>query len=480
MNRSIIRYILASVLEFEALFLILPCLIAIIYKEESFYSFFGVMLLCFVLGWLGRRKKPKMDQFYAREGFVTVSLSWIILSIMGALPFYISGEIPSYVDALFETISGFTTTGSSILSNVEGLSHSALFWRSFTHWIGGMGVLVFILAVLPLAGGYNMYLMRAESTGANVSKFVPRVKESARILYKIYFAITVSVVVCLCIARVPLFDALLLGFGTVGTGGFGVLNDSVASYSMTVQAILTVFMILCGINFNVYYLLKQKKLKEALKCEEMRWYLAIIGASTALIAFQIKGSFHSVFEAVHHALFQVASVITTTGFGTADFDTWPALSKSILVLLMFIGACAGSTGGGIKVSRIVVLCKNIKKELSYIIHPRIVKGIHFEGRVLAKETLKSIQVYLATIVAVFTVSILLISIENHDMVTNFTAVAATLNNIGPGLALVGPTQNFGFFSDFSKIVLMIDMLIGRLELFPMLVLLSPSTWRKNG
>ncbi|MBD5106214.1 MAG: TrkH family potassium uptake protein [Lachnospiraceae bacterium] len=480
MNRSIIRYILASVLEFEALFLILPCLIAVIYKEESFYSFFEVMLLCFVLGWIGRLKKPKMDQFYAREGFVTVSLSWIILSIMGALPFYLSGEIPSYVDALFETISGFTTTGSSILSNVEGLSHSALFWRSFTHWIGGMGVLVFILALLPLVGGYNMYLMRAESTGANVSKFVPRVKESARILYKIYLTITILVVLCLCLAKVPLFDALLLGFGTVGTGGFGILNDSAASYSMTVQAILTIFMILCGINFNVYYLLKQKKPKEAFKCEEMRWYLIIIGVSAVVIAFQIKDSFASGFEALHHALFQVASVITTTGFGTMDFDTWPALSKSILVLLMFVGACAGSTGGGIKVSRIVVLCKNIKKELSYIIHPRIVKGIHFEGNVLAKETLKSIQVYLATIFMIFTVSLLLISIENHDIVTNFTAVAATLNNIGPGLALVGPTQNFGFFSDFSKIVLMIDMLIGRLELFPMLVLMSPSTWRKNG
>ena len=480
MNRSIIRYILASVLEFEALFFILPCLIAVIYKEESFYSFFGVMLLCFILGWLGRLKKPEMDQFYAREGFVTVSLSWIILSIMGALPFYLSGEIPSYVDALFETISGFTTTGSSILSNVEGLSHSALFWRSFTHWIGGMGVLVFILALLPLVGGYNMYLMRAESTGANVSKFVPRVKESARILYKIYLTITILVVLCLCLAKVPLFDALLLGFGTVGTGGFGILNDSAASYSMTVQAILAIFMILCGINFNVYYLLKQKKPKEAFKCEEMRWYLIIIGVSAVVIAFQIKDSFASGFEAFHHALFQVASVITTTGFGTMDFDTWPALSKSILVLLMFVGACAGSTGGGIKVSRIIVLCKNIKKELSYIIHPRIVKGIHFEGNVLAKETLKSIQVYLTTIFVIFTVSLLLISIENHDIVTNFTAVAATLNNIGPGLALVGPTQNFGFFSDFSKIVLMIDMLIGRLELFPMLVLMSPSTWRKNG
>lgn len=480
MNRSIIRYILASVLEFEALFLLLPCIVAVIYKEDSFYAFFSVAIVCFLLGWVGKLKKPNMDQFYAREGFVAVSLSWIVLSIMGAIPFTLSGEIPSYIDALFETISGFTTTGSSILSDVEALSHSALFWRSFTHWIGGMGVLVFILTVLPLAGGSNMYLMRAESTGANVSKFVPRVKESARILYKIYIAITIMVVVSLLIAKMPLFDSLLLAFGTVGTGGFGVLNDSAASYSMTVQVILTIFMIACGINFNVYYLLLEKKPKEALKCEEMRWYLLIIAASAAIITFQIRGDFSSIFEAAHHALFQVASVITTTGFATVDFDTWPALSQSVLVLIMFIGACAGSTGGGMKVSRIVVLCKNIKKELSYIIHPRIVKGIHFEGRVLPKETLKSIQVYLTTVVVVFVVSVMLISIENYDLVTNFTAVAATLNNIGPGLSLVGPTCNFGFFSDFSKIVLMFDMLIGRLELFPMLVLLSPSTWRKNG
>lgn len=480
MNRSIIRYILARVLEFEALFLILPCIVAIIYKEESFYSFFGVMMLCFVLGWLGKLKKPKMDQFYAREGFVTVSLSWILLSMMGALPFYISGEIPSYVDALFETISGFTTTGSTILSNVEGLSHCALFWRSFTHWIGGMGVLVFILAILPLAGGYNMYLLRAEATGANVSKLVPRVKESARILYKIYLALTVLVVFCLVIAGVSFFDALLLGFGTVGTGGFGVLNDSVASYSWIVQAILTVFMILCGINFNVYHLLLQKKPKEALRCEEMRWYFMIIGCSAVVIALQVREGFSSFFQALHHSLFQVASIITTTGFSSVDFESWPVLSKSILVLLMFIGACAGSTGGGIKVSRIVVLFKSIKKELSYIIHPRIIKGVHFEGSIVAKETLKSIQVYLATVTVIFVTSVLLVSIENHDMVTNFTAVAATLNNVGPGLSMVGPVQNFSFFSNFSKIVLMIDMLVGRLELFPMLVLFSPSTWRKNG
>lgn len=480
MNRSIIRYILASVLEFEALFLILPCIVAIIYKEESFFAFFIVAVICLGLGWLGKLKKPNMEQFYAREGFVAVSLSWIVLSIMGALPFTLSGEIPSYVDALFETISGFTTTGSSVLSDIEALSHSALFWRSFTHWIGGMGVLVFILTILPLAGGYNMYLMRAESTGANVSKFVPRVKESARILYKIYLAITVIVVTCLLIAGMPLFDSLLLAFGTVGTGGFGILNDSAASYSVAVQAILTIFMIACGINFNVYYLLLDKKPKEALKCEEMRWYLLIIAASTAIITFQVRGDFSSIFEAIHHVLFQVASIISSTGFGTVDFDKWPALSQSVLVLIMFIGACAGSTGGGMKVSRIVVLCKTIKKELSYIIHPRIIKGIHFEGSVVAKETLKSIQVYLTTVVVVFVISVMLLSIENYDLVTNFTAVATTLNNIGPGLSRVGPTCNFGFFSDFSKIVLMFDMLIGRLELFPMLVLISPSTWRKNG
>lgn len=480
MNRSIIRYVLASVLEFEAFFLILPCIVAIIYQEKSLYAFFGVAVFCFLLGWIGRLKKPNMEQFYAREGFVAVSASWIVLSIVGAFPFWLSGEIPSYVDALFETVSGFTTTGSSILSDVEALSHSALFWRSFTHWIGGMGVLVFILAVLPLAGGYNIYMMRAESTGANVSKFVPRVKESARILYKIYIAITVLMIVCLLLAGMSFFDSLLLAFSTVGTGGFGILNSSAATYSLAVQMILLIFMIACSINFNVYYLLLEKRPREALKCEEMRWYLAIIAAATVVITVQVRGEFDSLLEAIHHVLFQVASVISSTGFMTVDFEGWPALSKSILLLIMFIGSCAGSTGGGMKVSRFVVLCKTIKKELSYIIHPRIIKGIHFEGNIVAKETLKSIQVYLTTVLVVFVVSAMLISIEDYDLVTNFTAVATALNNIGPGFSKVGPTCNFGFFSDFSKIVLMLDMLIGRLELFPMLVLLSPATWRKNG
>lgn len=481
MNRSIIRYILARVLEFEAVFLLLPCLVAIIYGEkESGLAFFAVAVLCFTIGCLGKIKKPNKSHFYAREAFVTVSLSWIMLSVMGALPFCLSGEIPNYIDALFETVSGFTTTGASILSDVEGMSRSSMFWRSFTHWIGGVGVLVFILAIVPLTSGYNVYLLRAETTGAKVRKFAPRIKESARFLYKIYLFFTILLVVLLLLAKIPFYDALLLSFGTVGTGGYGTLNTSIATYSVTVQIILAVFMVLCGINFNVFYLLVNKKWKEAFKCEEMRWYLAIMLGAALLITCQIRGEFSNIFEAFHHAMFQSASVITTTSFYSVNYDLWPAFSKGILFVLMFIGSCAGSTGGGIKVSRIVVLLKNMKKELSFIIHPRSIKSVHFEGRVLDKETLKSIQIYLSTFSFVLVVSFLLLSLENYSFETNFTAVVGALNNIGPGFSEVGPVCNFGFYSNFSKLVLMFDMLVGRLELFPILVLFSASTWRKNG
>ncbi len=481
MNRSIIRYILARVLEFEALFLLLPCVVAIVYREkESGIAFFAVALLCFIIGFLGKIKKPDKENFYAREAFVTVSLSWIVLSVMGALPFCLSGEIPNFIDALFETVSGFTTTGASILSDVEVMSRSSMFWRSFTHWIGGVGVLVFILAVVPLTGGYNVYLLRAETTGAKVRKFAPRIKESARLLYKIYLFMTLLLIVLLLLAKIPFYDALLLSFGTVGTGGYGTLNTGTATYSITVQIILAVFMILCGINFNVFYLLANKKWKEAFKCEEMRWYLAIMLGAALLITCQLKGEFSNIFEAFHHAMFQSASVMTTTSFYSVDYNVWPAFSKGILFVLMFIGSCGGSTGGGIKVSRIVVLLKSIKKELSFIIHPRSVKRIHFEGRVLDKETLKSIQVYLSTFCLVLIISYLLLSLENYSFETNFTAVVGAINNIGPGFAKVGPVANFSFYSNFSKIVLMFDMLIGRLELFPVLVLFSASTWRKNG
>ena len=479
MNYSIIRYIICRVLEFQALFLLLPCLVALAYREQAGWAYLAVMAGCFLVGNLGKRKKPSSHVFYAREGFVTVSLSWIILSVTGALPFRISGEISSYTDALFETISGLTTTGSSILTNVEALSYCNLFWRSFTHWIGGMGVLVLILAILPLAGGYNMHLMRAESPGPSVGKLVPRVKLTAQILYGIYMAMTLLLIVLLLCTGMNFFEAITHAFGTAGTGGFGVLNSSMAEYSVPAQAVITIFMILFGINFNVYYLFLIRKPKDAVKHEEMRCFLLIILASVALITWNIRGMFGSLFEAFHHAAFQVASIITTTGFATTDFNLWPSFSRTILVLLMFVGACAGSTGGGIKVSRVVILLKMVKNEISHMIHPKRVTHVRFENHVISKEISRSVQVFLISYIAIFVVSVLSVSLCGLDLTTNFTAVAATLNNIGPGLNEVGPSGNFSVFADPAKWVLMFDMLAGRLEIFPMLVLLTPSTWKRG-
>ena len=457
--------------------MILPCAIALIYQELNGLYFLGIGLFCVISGWLMSRKKPSNTVFYAKEGFVSVALSWIVLSVFGALPFYFSGEIPLFEDALFEVISGFTTTGASVLSDVEALSRCMLMWRSFTHWIGGMGVLVFILAVLPLAGGYNMHIMRAESPGPSVGKLVPRVKLTAKILYVIYFSMTVLQILILLASGMPWFDSLAMSFGTAGTGGFGILNSSCGSYTTFQQAVFTIFMILFGINFNVYYLFLIKKPKDALHCEEMRGYLAIIAASILLIAWNIREYYPTIFQAIHHSAFQVASIITTTGYSTADFDLWPSFSKTILVILMFVGACAGSTGGGIKVSRIAIAFKTVKKEMSSLIHPRSIKILKYEGKPIEHTVLRSINTYLITYMLIFAGSILLISLNEFDPTTNFTAVAATLNNIGPGLEKVGPTCNFGIFSPFSKYVLMFDMLAGRLELFPLIILFTPSIWK---
>ena len=479
MNYSIIRYILCRVLEFQGLFLLLPFLAALCYGESQGWIYLAVAAGCEIVGGLGKLIKPKSNVFYAREGFVTVSLSWILMSLTGALPFYFTGEFPTYTDALFETISGFTTTGASILSDVEVLCHATLFWRSFTHWIGGMGVLVFILAILPLEGGYNMHLMRAESPGPAVGKLVPRVRHTARILYIMYILLTIVQMICLLAAGMSIFEALTLSFGTAGTGGFGILNSSIGGYSAVVQVIITVFMILFGINFNVYFLLKARKPLQALRCEEMRWYLGIIGAAVLLITINIHDSFSSVLEAFRHAAFQVASIITTTGYSTADFNYWPEFSKFILVILMFMGACAGSTGGGIKVSRVMVMMKLVKNELSHLIHPNRVRQIYLEKRVVTKEILRSISVFFIAYTFVYAASVLFISLDNLDFTTNFTAVAATLNNIGPGLNQVGPANNFSVYSQPAKYVLMFDMLAGRLELFPMLLLFAPSTWKRR-
>ena len=479
MNYSIISYILGWVLTIESIFMFIPCIVAAIYREKEGFAFLIVALLCLAIGLLRIRKKTKSQVFYAKEGFVTVALSWIIMSIFGALPFVINRDIPSFTDALFETISGFTTTGASILSDVEALSHCSLFWRSFTHWIGGMGVFVFLLAILPLTGGYNMHLMRAESPGPSVGKFVPKVRETAKILYAIYIVMTLVEIILLLFAGMPLFDSLTVSFGTAGTGGFGIKNTSIADYNMIIQAIISIFMILFGVNFGAYFLLLGNNKKDAFKLEEVHWYLIIIAGAVAIITINTKDMFHNLFTAFHHALFQVASVITTTGYSTTDFDLWPQLSRAVLVIVMFIGACAGSTGGGIKVSRIIILVKSVKQELGYFIHPRSVKVIKMDNKPLSANSIRGVNAFFVTYTLIFVASLLIITFDNFDLVTNFTAVTATLNNIGPGLKLVGPTGNFGIFSPVAKYILMFDMLAGRLELYPILLLFTPSVWKKH-
>lgn len=478
MNGSIIRFILGYVLKIEAGLMLLPCLVALIYQErEGVYYLMvagGVLLIGIAATW----KKPYDTVFYLKEGCVTTALSWILMSLCGCLPFWLSGEIPNFTNALFETISGFTTTGASILSDVEALSHTSLFWRSFTHWIGGMGVLVFLLAIIPMSGGSNINLMRAESPGPSVGKLVPKMRYTAQILYLIYFGLTIVEIVLLLIGKMPLFDAIATGFGTAGTGGFGIKNDSMTSYSPYIQWVVTIFMILFGVNFNAFYLIAFGKIKKALCMEEVRCYFGIIVVAIGIIFTSLFRTTGNIADSLRNAAFQVGSVITTTGFSTADFDQWSQTCKTVLVLLMFVGACAGSTGGGIKVSRIVVLFKTVAKELNSYIHPKIIKKVRIEGKPVEHEVVRAINVYFITFMILFALSVFLISLEGRDLVTNFTAVIATINNIGPGLEMVGPTQNFGFFSGFSKWVLMFDMLAGRLELFPLLILFHPAVWRE--
>lgn len=478
MNYKRIFHTLGIVLCFEAIFMILPLICAIIYKEREVYAFIFSILICFFTGFLLSRFNNNNKNIYSKDGFVIVALSWILLSLFGSIPFIVSKSIPNFFDAFFETASGFTTTGASVLKNVEVLPKSILFWRSFTHWIGGMGVLVFLVALLPLSGGSNLYLMKAESTGPSVSKLVPKVKSSAKILYGIYIFLSVIMFLLLLIGKMSVYDALIHTFGTAGTGGFGIKNDSMAGYSSYLQIVITVFMTLFGIDFSVYYLLLLRKFKLFLQSDEVKTYLGIILFSTLIICVNCVNQFENIWSSLKHSAFQVSSIITTTGFSTVNFNEWPELSKTILVLLMFIGACAGSTGGGIKVSRVLIYLKSITKEIAIAAHPNLTKKINMNKRPIEHETIRNVNVFMAAYLVVFIFSLLLVTIDNLDFTTNFTAVAATLNNIGPGLAKVGPTENFSVYSDFSKLVLTFDMLIGRLEIFPMLVLLSPYTWRK--
>lgn len=479
MNYGSIRYIIGWILKVEAALMTLPMIVSVVYRERTGLYFVMAALLCLGAGVILSLKKPEKTTYYAKEGYISVALGWIVMSIMGCLPFVFSGEIPFFFDALFEIISGFTTTGASILTDVEALSKCMLFWRSFSHWVGGMGVLVFILAILPLAGGeHNLQLMKAESPGPSVSKLVPRLRETAIMLYKIYLGMTVLMIVILAVSGMPLFDTLCLTFGTAGTGGFGVLNSSAAGYTTFQQAVITVFMMLFGVNFSFYFLLLYKKAKDAFSMEEVRWYFVIYFGAVLLITVNLAGQAGSVLEHFHHAAFQAASIMTTTGFSTVDFNLWPQLSKAVLLLLMFIGACAGSTGGGMKVSRIVVYMKSIKREMAALIHPRSVKVMKLEGKAVDSAMLRSIFSFLSAYLVIFVVSLLIVTLDGFDLETNFSAVAATFNNIGPGLGGVGPMSNFAGYSVLSKLVLSLDMLIGRLEIFPILLLFAPNTWKK--
>ncbi|SFB76375.1 TrkH family potassium uptake protein [Butyrivibrio sp. YAB3001] len=481
MNYSMIRYILFRLLRTLGYLFILPLIVALIYGEfDSAVSFLILAGLSIAVGIVGSFKKPVNKVIYAKEGFAITAVAWIVMSLMGAVPFVITGAIPNYVDALFETISGFTTTGGSILTTVDNMEYSVQFWRTFTHWIGGMGVLVFLLAVVPMADGYSMHLMRAESPGPVVGKIVPKVKDTAKILYLIYFGITVIEAICLFVSGLPLYDAITISFSTVGTGGFAVHDSGMMGYSTVSQAIIILFMALCGINFTVYYFLLNRKPKEAFAIDEVKYYLGTIAVSSVIIAFVIyrAGVLDSAGMCFHHSLFTVVSVMTTTGFGTLDFNTWPMLPKLMLVVLSLIGACAGSTGGGFKFSRALIVIRNARNELNFVVHPKAVKRVYMDGHSVEGTTVKSVTAYLGIYVITFIASTLLVALDNFDFQTTVTSVVATLNNIGPGLGMVGPAGNYSEFSVLSKFVLMFDMLAGRLELLPIFVIMKPKTWKK--
>lgn len=474
-----IAYIIGWALKIEAFFLLLPLFCAFLYGE-SHVPYTITLVLCLLLGFLccGRRR-GKME-FQLKEGFAATGLVWIFLSLTGMLPFLLSGSIDSVCDAFFETVSGFTTTGASILTDVEVLPHSLLLWRSFMHWIGGMGILVFMLTLLPLAGGSQMNLMKAESPGPSIAKLVPRAKDTAKILYGIYTAMTVLTVIVLLLLRMPLFDAICISFGAAGTGGFSILNSGCASYTIAQQNAITVAMIAFGINFNFYYLLFIHRAGLALKMEEVRCYLLVIAAAILLVASSLFGSgvYASPGAALQSAAFHVGSIITTTGYATTDVNVWPNFAQGILVLLMFCGACAGSTGGGLKVSRLILLFRSYKRELSSLLHPGIIRQVHMDGKVVEPSVLRSTSAYFFVYMIIFAVSLMLLTPDRTDWITDYSAVAATFNNIGPGLGMVGTVGNYAGYSDFSKLVLSADMLIGRLEIFPIMLLFTRDTWRK--
>ncbi len=481
MNIKMVFRTVGRISQVAALLLLIPAVVAIIYKEtEQFFAFFITAIAAFAIGlFIGLITKTKNRVIYAKDGFAITALAWIVMALVGAVPFVISGDIPSYIDAVFETVSGFTTTGASILTNVEAMSRSMLFWRSFTHWIGGMGVLVFIMAIIPNLTDRSIHIMRAEMPGPVIGKLVPRVKDTAKILYLIYIFLTVLQTVLLLAGGMSLFDSLVHTFGTAGTGGFGTKADSIASYSPYCQWVIAIFMLIFGVNFNLYYLLLLRRIRTALKSSELWCYISVVLVSVAIITANIAPIYKNFSTALRNSTFQVASIISTTGFATADFDLWPGLSKAILLLLMFCGACAGSTAGGLKVSRVVMLFKSVTKEIRKMLHPRSIGKVHFDGKSVEDSTLSGVSTYFVIYMICFFMIFLLISFEPFGLESNFSAVAACFNNIGPGFSAVGPTASYAGYTGFSKIILSFAMLLGRLEIFPIVVFLSPRTWIKK-
>ena len=481
MNLKMVFRTAGRISQILSLLLLIPAVVAIIYGEsKSLFAFLITAAAALVVGTLiAFATRTKNRIIYAKEGFAITSLAWMIMAVVGALPFVLSGEIPLYIDAFFETVSGFTTTGASILTDVESMSRSMLFWRSFTHWIGGMGVLVFVMAIIPNFTDRSIHIMRAEMPGPVIGKLVPRAKDTAKILYLIYIALTVLQIGLLFAGGMPIYDSMVNAFATAGTGGFGIKGDSIASYSPYCQWVIAIFMLIFGVNFNVYYLLLIRKFRTALKSSELWCYISIVAVSVIGITVNIMPVYENFSVALRNSVFQVSSIISTTGFATADFNLWPGFSKSILLLLMFCGACAGSTAGGLKVSRVIMLFKSVLKEIKRMIHPRSVGRVHFEGKAVEESMLSSVSTYFVIYMICFFVAFLLISFESFGFESNFSAVAACFNNVGPGFDAVGPAANYSAYTGFSKIVLSFSMLLGRLEIFPLIIFFSPRTWIKK-
>jgi len=477
MNIKLVFKMTGFTMMLAAVLMVLPVIVALIYQERSGIYFLPVMASVFLVGFLFYRLKTKREDLYAADGFAIVTFSWGILSLTGALPFYLSRQIPSFIDSFFETVSGFTTTGASVLADVESLDKCMLFWRSFTHFIGGMGVLVFVLAIAKFSGGQSLHILRAESPGPTVEKIFPRMNSTAKMLYTIYIGLTSIQVILLCSFGMPFFDALLTAFGTAGTGGFAIKNAGIGAYSAACQTIITIFMFLFGMNFNFYVLLLLRKYKQAF-LEEIRWYLVILASAAVIVTINISQYFESIWEAFHHAAFQTASIMSSTGFATTDFNSWPDLSRYILVLLMFIGACAGSTGGGFKVSRLIILLKSYLSEIAALVHSGNVRTIRLNGKKVDNETVRRTAMFFFGFIAILTISSALLCFDRFGLTENFTASLSAVSNIGPALGIFGPMGNYGAFSPFSKLVLIFDMLLGRLEFFPIIVLFHKKSWKQ--